>query len=95
MCDGTGLVDFSNQFPKRFFDVGIAEEHAVLFAAAFSVMLFAPLTPYVAVGAFTAGASRAGRVHVFHGGAAGVVATPAVSLTGPDGAEGLFGSSVD
>jgi hypothetical protein len=49
----------------------------------------------VAVGAFTAGASRAGRVHVYHGSAAGVAAAPAVSITGPDGAEGLFGSSID
>lgn len=29
MRDGTGLVDFSRRFPKRFFDVGIAEQHAV------------------------------------------------------------------
>ncbi len=33
MCDGTGLVKFSNAFPDRFFDVGIAEEHGVSFAA--------------------------------------------------------------
>lgn len=30
---GTGLKRFHNMFPKRFFDVGIAEEHAVTFAA--------------------------------------------------------------
>ena len=29
MKDGTGLKEFANKFPKRFFDVGIAEEHAV------------------------------------------------------------------
>ena len=29
MADGTGLADFAARFPKRFFDVGIAEEHAV------------------------------------------------------------------
>ena len=29
MKDGTGLKDFANQFPNRFFDVGIAEQHAV------------------------------------------------------------------
>ena len=29
MKDGTGLKDFANKFPKRFFDVGIAEQHAV------------------------------------------------------------------
>ncbi len=33
MCDGTGLCEFKNRFPKRFFDVGIAEEHALTFAA--------------------------------------------------------------
>lgn len=33
MCDGTGLKQFSIRFPKRFFDVGIAEQHAVTFAA--------------------------------------------------------------
>lgn len=33
MRDGTGLSDFARRFPDRFFDVGIAEEHAVTFAA--------------------------------------------------------------
>lgn len=33
MPDGTGLTDFKKQFPQRFFDVGIAESHAVTFAA--------------------------------------------------------------
>ncbi|MBI2095237.1 MAG: 1-deoxy-D-xylulose-5-phosphate synthase [Candidatus Omnitrophica bacterium] len=33
MCEGTGLVRFSEKFPDRFFDVGIAEEHGVAFAA--------------------------------------------------------------
>jgi 1-deoxy-D-xylulose-5-phosphate synthase len=33
MPDGTGLNDFKSQFPKRFFDVGIAEQHAVTLAA--------------------------------------------------------------
>ena len=33
MPDGTGLVEFGKRFPDRFFDVGIAEEHAVTFAA--------------------------------------------------------------
>lgn len=32
MPDGTGVKRFAEQFPKRFFDVGIAEEHAVTFA---------------------------------------------------------------
>lgn len=34
MIDGTGLEEFAKRFPKRFFDVGIAEEHAVTFAGA-------------------------------------------------------------
>ncbi len=33
MPDGTGVKRFAEEFPKRFFDVGIAEEHAVTFAA--------------------------------------------------------------
>ena len=33
MPAGTGLTEFSRQFPDRFFDVGIAEQHAVTFAA--------------------------------------------------------------
>lgn len=33
MSLGTGLKEFSEQYPKRFFDVGIAEEHAVTFCA--------------------------------------------------------------
>ncbi len=33
MPDGTGVKAFAEAFPKRFFDVGIAEEHAVTFAA--------------------------------------------------------------
>ncbi|MDH5488857.1 MAG: 1-deoxy-D-xylulose-5-phosphate synthase, partial [Rhodospirillaceae bacterium] len=33
MPSGTGLDDFAEKYPKRFFDVGIAEQHAVTFAA--------------------------------------------------------------
>lgn len=33
MRTGTGLVDFSYKYPERFFDVGIAEEHAVTFSS--------------------------------------------------------------
>jgi 1-deoxy-D-xylulose-5-phosphate synthase len=33
MCSGTGLNKFEQQFPERFYDVGIAESHAVTFAA--------------------------------------------------------------
>ncbi len=34
MCSGTGLVEFSEAYPDRFFDVGIAEAHATCFAGA-------------------------------------------------------------
>src|SRR5450755_2451841 len=33
MREGSGLVEFQKRFPKRYFDVGIAEQHAVTFAA--------------------------------------------------------------
>ena len=33
MATGTGLVDFSHEYSDRFFDVGIAEEHAVVFSS--------------------------------------------------------------
>ena len=33
MADGVGLCDFRRRFPKRFFDVGIAEQHAMTFSA--------------------------------------------------------------
>ncbi len=33
MCEGSGLVRFSRMFPERYFDVGIAEQHALTFAA--------------------------------------------------------------
>ncbi|MBI3313050.1 MAG: 1-deoxy-D-xylulose-5-phosphate synthase, partial [Candidatus Omnitrophica bacterium] len=36
MPTGTGLSDFQKEFPDRFFDVGIAEQHAVTFAGALS-----------------------------------------------------------
>ena len=46
MPDGTGLKRFRNMYPERFFDVGIAEEHAVTFAAG---MAAGGLRPVVAV----------------------------------------------
>ena len=36
MSDGTGLTPFAKKYPDRFFDVGIAEGHAVTFAAGLS-----------------------------------------------------------
>lgn len=46
MPDGTGLKRFANMYPDRFFDVGIAEEHAVTFAAGLAA---GGLRPIVAV----------------------------------------------
>ena len=33
MCEGSGMVEYAARFPQRYFDVGIAEQHAVTFAA--------------------------------------------------------------
>lgn len=33
MCEGSGMQEFARRFPERYFDVGIAEQHAVTFAA--------------------------------------------------------------
>ncbi len=46
MPDGTGLKRFHNMYPDRFFDVGIAEEHAVTFAAGLAA---GGLIPIVAI----------------------------------------------
>lgn len=46
MPDGTGLTAFKKHFPDRFFDVGIAEQHAVTFAAGLAA---GGMHPFVAV----------------------------------------------
>jgi 1-deoxy-D-xylulose-5-phosphate synthase len=46
MPSGTGLDKFQKKYPKRFFDVGIAEQHAVTFAAGLSTE---NLKPFVAI----------------------------------------------
>ncbi len=43
MREGTGLVKYAQQFPDRFFDVGIAEQHAVTFAAGLACEGFKPV----------------------------------------------------
>ena len=43
MTEGTGLKKFSERFPKRFFDVGIAEQHAVTFASGLSCQGMRPV----------------------------------------------------
>ncbi len=45
MKDGTGLNEFSKKFPNRFFDVGIAEQHAVTFAAGLAKEGMVPFVP--------------------------------------------------
>ncbi len=46
MPTGTGLLTFKDQYPSRFFDVGIAEEHAVTFAAGLAA---GGMKPFVAI----------------------------------------------
>ena len=43
MEDGTGLRGYSSRFPERFFDIGIAEQHAVTFAAGLALEGFKPV----------------------------------------------------
>ncbi len=42
---GTGLANFADKFPKRYFDVGIAEQHAVTMAAGLATNGFVPVVP--------------------------------------------------
>ncbi len=37
MCEGSGMSEFAKQFPERYFDVAIAEQHAILLASGFAV----------------------------------------------------------
>ncbi|HBT04713.1 MAG: 1-deoxy-D-xylulose-5-phosphate synthase [Thermodesulfobacterium sp. 37_54] len=43
MRSGTGLKEFSERYPERFFDVGICEQHAVTFAAGLALEGFIPV----------------------------------------------------
>lgn len=45
MKDGTGLTKFQKQFPKRFFDIGIAEQHAITLAAGMATQGLIPVVP--------------------------------------------------
>ena len=45
MKDGTGLTEFSNKFPQRFFDIGIAEQHALTMAAGMAKEGMIPFVP--------------------------------------------------
>ncbi|NPA41643.1 MAG: 1-deoxy-D-xylulose-5-phosphate synthase [Aquificae bacterium] len=46
MREGSGLVEFSKRFPERFFDVGIAEQHAATFAAGLACEGLKPVASY-------------------------------------------------
>ncbi len=46
MSDGTGLTKFEKKYPSRFFDVGIAEQHAITFAAGLATK---GIKPFVAI----------------------------------------------
>lgn len=45
MADGTGLKEFKEKYPERFFDVGIAEQHALTMAAGMAKEGFIPVVP--------------------------------------------------
>ncbi len=45
MCEGTGLTAFRSAFPDRLYDVGIAEQHAVTFAAGMAAQGMRPVIP--------------------------------------------------
>src|ERR1041385_8139474 len=45
MPSGTGLDKVAEQFPERVFDVGIAEQHAVTFAAGLAAQVYRPFAP--------------------------------------------------
>lgn len=46
MKEGSGLVEFAKRFPERFFDVGIAEQHAATFAGGLALEGFKPVAAY-------------------------------------------------
>lgn len=48
MKDGTGLAQFAKEFPERFFDIGIAEQHAVCLAAGMAKEGIIPVVPIYA-----------------------------------------------
>jgi 1-deoxy-D-xylulose-5-phosphate synthase len=43
MCEGSGMPDFAERFPTRYFDVGIAEQHALTFAAGLACEGYKPV----------------------------------------------------
>jgi 1-deoxy-D-xylulose-5-phosphate synthase len=47
MREGSGMVEFEQRFPERYFDVGIAEQHAVTFAAGLAAEGSSPWWPFI------------------------------------------------
>lgn len=43
MREGSGMVEFSERFPQQYFDVAIAEQHAVTFAAGLAIGGYKPV----------------------------------------------------
>ncbi len=43
MCEGSGMVEFAEKFPQRYYDVGIAEQHALTFAAGLACEGYKPV----------------------------------------------------
>jgi 1-deoxy-D-xylulose-5-phosphate synthase len=90
MCAGTGIKPFSRKFPERFFDVGIAEGHAVTFAAG---MAMNGLRPVVAIYSTFLQRSYDEIIHdVALQNAPVVFAIDRAGIVGPDGAthHGMF-----
>jgi 1-deoxy-D-xylulose-5-phosphate synthase len=83
MPEGTGLVSFATRFPDRFFDVGIAEAHAVTFAAGLASQ---GLRPYVAL--YSTFMQRAYDSIIHDVALQGLPIVLAVDRAGPVGADG-------
>ncbi|UDG79313.1 1-deoxy-D-xylulose-5-phosphate synthase [Candidatus Ecksteinia adelgidicola] len=43
MCEGSGMLEFSRKYPKQYFDVAIAEQHAITFAAGLAISGYKPI----------------------------------------------------
>ncbi len=43
MCEGSGMVEFAEKYPQRYYDVGIAEQHALTFAAGLACTGYKPV----------------------------------------------------
>ena len=90
MEDGTGLKTFAERFPQRFFDVGIAEEHAVTMAGGLASM---GMRPFVAIySTFLSRAYDQMLIDICRNSLPVVFMVDRAGLTGEDGAthQGIF-----